>query len=146
MEGHQTMDVREKRWLYLLIAVFLVFNVVTLSPLVPWQKWLLWSHPTPSKSFAMSIENYQMQFPAGGISVKAGDYVEFTATSQDVTYGFGVFRPDSTLVFQMQVLPGHQNRILWKFDAPGTYDVRSTEYSGPRHSEMFVKDAIQVTQ
>ncbi|OQY19782.1 MAG: cytochrome C oxidase subunit II, partial [Anaerolineaceae bacterium 4572_32.1] len=63
----------------------------------------------------------------------------------DVTYGFGVFRPDGTMVFQMQVVPGYENRILWKFDAPGTYDVRSTEYSGPRHPEMFIEDAIRVT-
>lgn len=44
----------------------------------------------------------------------------------------------------MQVLPGHENRILWKFDAPGSYDVRSTEYSGPRHSDMFFPRAIRV--
>ena len=67
-------------------------------------------------------------------------------TSADVTYGFGVFRQDGTMVFQMQVLPGHENRIVWKFDTPGSYDVRSTEYSGPRHSEMFYQDAIRVTQ
>jgi len=67
------------------------------------------------------------------------------ATSRDVTYGFGVFRPDSSLVLQMQVIPGHENRIRWKFDTAGAYDVRSTEYSGPRHSEMFVPGAIRVT-
>jgi len=78
--------------------------------------------------------------------VKTGEYVEFVATSEDVTYGFGVFRPDGTMVFQMQVIPGHKNHIVWKFDQPGTYDVRSTEYSGPRRSEMYVQDAIHVTQ
>ena len=138
------MDVRERRWLYVLIAIFVVFNVVTLSPLVPWQGWLLWSQPAPSKSFPIEIADYKMRLPAGGIQAQVGEYVEFVATSKDVTYGFGVFRPDSTLVFQMQVLPGYQNRIVWKFDAPGKYDVRSTEYSGPRHYEMFIKDAVSV--
>jgi len=140
------MDGRERRWLYVLIGVFLVFNVVTLSPIIPWQKWLLWSHPAPSKSVSIEIENYQFKLPPEGIEVKAGEYVEFVATTKDVTYGFGVFRPDSTMVFQMQVIPGHENRIVWKFDTPGTYDVRSTEYSGPRHSEMYIQDAIRVTQ
>jgi cytochrome c oxidase subunit 2 len=138
------MDERERRWLYVLIAVFLVFNIVTLSPIVPWQKWLLWSKPTPSKSFAIEVENYQFKLPLDGIEVKAGECVEFTATSKDVTYGFGAFRKDGTLVFQMQVLPGMTNSIVWQFDTPGTYDVRSTEYSGPRHSEMFLTDAIRV--
>ena len=81
-----------------------------------------------------------------GIEAKVGEYVEFTATSADVTYGLGVFRPDGTMVFQMQVLPGRQNHVTWKFDKAGTYDVRSTEYSGPRHSEMYIQNAIRVTQ
>jgi cytochrome c oxidase subunit 2 len=140
------MDVRERRWLYVLIGVFLVFNAVTLSPLVPWQKWLLWSKPTPDRSVSVEFDDYEIRLPPDGIEVKVGEYVEFVATSGDVTYGFGVFRPDSTMIFQMQVLPGRENRIVWKFDKLGSYDVRSTEYSGPRHSEMYVQDAIRVTQ
>ena len=140
------MDARERRWLYVLIAVFVVVNVITLSPLVPWQKWLLWSNPEPQASFTVEFKNYEIQMPAGGMEAKAGEFVAFTAHSADVTYGFGVFRKDGTMVFQMQVLPGHENQIVWKFDAPGSYDVRSTEYSGPRHSEMFYPDAISVTQ
>jgi cytochrome c oxidase subunit 2 len=139
------MDTRERRWLYVLIAVFLAFNAITLSPLVPWQKWLLWSHPTPDQHISIEMEDYEIKLPAGGIEIEADEYVELTVTSEDVSYGFGVFRPDGTMVFQMQVVPGYKNRILWKFDAPGTYDVRSTEYSGPRHPEMFIEDAIRVT-
>ncbi|MGQ9598961.1 MAG: hypothetical protein ACUVWZ_06050 [Anaerolineae bacterium] len=138
------MDIRERRWLYVLIGVFLVFNGLTLSPLVPWQKWLLWSRPTPARTFAIEVEDYQFRLPPEGIEVKVGEYVEFSAISQDVTYGFGVFRKDGTLVFQMQVLPGMTNRITWKFDQAGLYDVRSTEYSGPHHSEMYIPDAIRV--
>lgn len=140
------MDARERRWFYVLIGTFLVFNIVTLSPLVPWQKWLFWSKPAPDRSFAVEFDANEIFLPSEGIEARVGEYVEFAATSADVTYGFGVFRPDGTMVFQMQVLPGHQNRITWKFDEPGTYDVRSTEYSGPRHSEMHVQDAIRVTQ
>jgi cytochrome c oxidase subunit 2 len=140
------MDKRERRWLFILIAVFVVFNLFTLSPLIPWQRWLLWSKPTPDQVVEIDVADYQFKMPPEGIEVKVGQYVEFVVTSQDVTYGFGVFRPDNTMVFQMQVLPGFRNRIVWKFDQPGTYDVRSTEYSGPRHSEMHVPDAIHVTQ
>jgi hypothetical protein len=66
------------------------------------------------------------------------------ATSKDVTYGLGVFRTDGSMVFQMQVLPGYENSMVWEFDAPGSYDIRSTEYSGPEHPHMFVEDAIRV--
>jgi len=140
------VDARERRWLYVLIAVFVLVNVITLSPLVPWQKWLLWSNPEPQARFTVEFKDYTIQLPAGGIQASAGEFVEFTAHSADVTYGLGVFRKDGTMVFQIQVLPGHENRIVWKFDTPGSYDVRSTEYSGPQHSKMFYPDAIRVTQ
>jgi cytochrome c oxidase subunit 2 len=138
------MDRREKIWLGVLIVVALGVNAITLTPLVPWQQWLLWSNPTPTETFAIDIADYRFHFPAQGIQVKAGEFVEFVATSQDVTYGFGVFRQDGTMVFQMQVVPGHDNRITWKFDQAGFYDVRSTEYSGPRHPQMVVANAIHV--
>lgn len=138
------MDKREKTWLGVLIVVALAVNIITLTPLVPWQEWLLWSHPTPTATYAIEVADYAFRFPSPEMQARVGEYVEFVATSSDVTYGFGVFRKDGTMVFQMQVVPGHENRITWKFDQAGTYDVRSTEYSGPRHSEMFAPDAIRV--
>lgn len=140
------MDRRERNWLFVLIGVFLVFNVITLSPLVPWQKWLFWSKPVPDQTVRVEFGDNEIQLPPEGIEIQVGQYVEFVATSTDVTYGLGVFRHDGTLVFQEQVLPGRENRIVWKFDKAGLYDVRSTEYSGPRHSEMHIPDAIRVTQ
>ncbi|HKZ83701.1 MAG TPA: hypothetical protein VJ793_08595 [Anaerolineae bacterium] len=139
------MASEERRWFGFLIVVVVLFNAITLSPLVPWQSWSLWSQPTPDRRVTIEMANYEFGLPPQGIEVKANEYVEFVATSRDVTYGFGVFRPDGTLVFQMQVLPGRENKIVWKFDAPSMYDVRSTEYSGPRHPEMFIEDAIRVT-
>ncbi len=138
------MDKDEKTWFGVLIVIFIVFNVVTLSPVVPWQKWLLWSDQMPDERITVEFRDYEIRLPAEGVEVKVGDLVEFVATSADVTYGFGVFRKDGSMVFQMQVIPGHENRITWKFDQPGLYDVRSTEYSGPRSPEMFVEDAIRV--
>lgn len=135
----------ERIWLGILALVFVAFNAVTLSPLVPWQGWLLWSRPTPDRTVRIEVADYQFRLPPGGIEVRAGEYVEFVAVTHDVTYGFGVFRPDGTMVFQMQVIPGHENRIVWRFDTPGTYDVRSTEYSGPRHPEMYLPGALRVT-
>lgn len=138
------MDREERIWLGVLVVVFLVVNLITLSPLVPWQKWLLWTRPAPQQTIRVEFDNYEIRLPAGGIQVKAGEFVEFVATSRDVTYGLGVFRKDGRMIFQMQVVPGYENRIVWRFDEAGTYDIRSTEYSGPRHPEMFVADAIQV--
>ncbi len=138
------MEREERIWLGILAVVFLIVNAITLSPLVPWQSWQLWSRPEPEASFRVNFRDYQIILPPGGIQVKAGQFVEFVATSEDVTYGLGVFHKDGKMLFQMQVVPGHENRIIWRFDAPGFYDVRSTEYSGPRHPYMVVTDAIHV--
>ena len=83
--------------------------------------------------------------PQQPITVPVGKVVEFVVVSHDVTYGFGVFRRDGTMVFQMQVVPEpYKNTLMWIFDQPGFYDVRSTEYSGPQNPLMYVQNAIQV--
>lgn len=137
------MEKAEKRWLYFLIAIFVIVNVVTLSSLIPWQTWQIWQNPTPSQVVEVTYDNYVITMDAP-VQIKANEFIQFDATSADVTYGFGVFRKDNSMVFQMQVLPGRTNTIIWKFDEAGMYDVRSTEYSGPKHSDMVVRDALEV--
>ena len=138
------MESQERRYLYVLIVIALLINAVTISPLVPWQNWTLWSKPTPAKTFYISISDYRFSLPEEGIVAKVGEPVKFVVTSLDVTYGFGVFYKSGRMLFQMQVLPNYSNEIVWIFDEPGSYTIRSTEYSGPEHSSMVVPDAITV--
>ena len=74
------------------------------------------------------------------------EIVKFSVTSNDLTYGFGLFREDNSMVMQMQVVPGHKNDILWKFSKPGFYTIRSTEYSGPKGIAMIEKNAVEVVE
>ena len=93
----------------------------------------------------IQVENHHFIMPEQPIIVPLGQLVEFVIISHDVTYGFGVFRKDGTMVFQMQVVPEpYKNTLMWVFDQPGFYDVRSTEYSGPQSPFMFVANAIEV--
>lgn len=127
-----------------MVAVAVVVNAVTLSPLVPWQSWRLWSEPAPAQEFFITVKDYTFHLPSEKMYVDVGEPVKFTVTSEDVTYGFGVFREDGSMVFQMQVLPGYNNSIVWVFDQPGSYTIRSTEYSGPNNYLMVVQGAIVV--
>jgi cytochrome c oxidase subunit 2 len=98
------------------------------------------------KTFAINIANHTFALPAEKMVIRKGEIARFNVTSDDLTYGFGLFRADNTMLFQMQVLPGYVNDIVWKFDRPGVYSIRSTEYSGPKGANMFVKDAVEVTE
>ena len=140
------MERQEKRYLYALIIVAVVINAVTISPIIPWQGWLFWSKPEPTRTFNIAICNYKFSLPPGGISIKVGQPVKFAVTSCDVTYGFGVFHKNGRMIFQIQVLPSYSNEIVWIFDEAGSYTIRSTEYSGPEHPFMVLPDAITVVQ
>jgi cytochrome c oxidase subunit 2 len=100
----------------------------------------------PDKTFAITVQNHEFQLPAGRMSVETGDLVLFDVKSNDLTYGFGLFRKDNSMLFQMQVVPGHRNDILWRFEKPGVYAIRSTEYSGPKGTGMMVPDAFEVVE
>lgn len=112
---------------------------------IPWSEMDLKRHEiTPDKSFAIQVANHEFELPPEKMVVEVGDIVEFDVTSRDLTYGFGLFRQDNSMLFQMQVVPGHRNDILWKFLKPGIYTIRSTEYSGPKGVAMVVENAVEV--
>jgi len=139
------MEKSERNWLYFLLAIVLIGNLVTLAPLIPSATYGMWNQAAPVEIITIQVENYHFIMPAQPIEVPLGKAVKFVVISHDVTYGFGVFRKDGTMVFQMQVVPQpYSNSLVWIFDQAGMYDVRSTEYSGPLNPTMFVPNAIQV--
>lgn len=142
-EEHKGMHPTEKKWLIFLLVVAAVVNAVALAPLLPSMVYTVYAGP-PEKVFEIHVRDYQYVFPEVPMRVKVGQVVEFRVYSEDVTYGFGVFDKSGRLVFQMQVVPGYTNSIKWVFTKPGTYDVRSTEYAGPKTPEMYYPNVIVV--
>ena len=65
-----------------------------------------------------------------------GRPVEFVARSRDVAHGFGVYNPDDVLIFQAQVVPDHDQKIVHTFSQPGVYTVRCLEFCGAGHHLM----------
>ncbi len=119
-------------------------HVITYNT-IPWAKMDLdRKEIVPDKKFEIKVKDHVFILPSDKLVVNVNDKVLFNVTSEDLTYGFGLFRTDNSMVFQMQVLPGHVNDILWKFEKPGVYTIRSTEYSGPKGPFMIVKDAVEV--
>ena len=134
-------------WTYVAVLVFIGtgLHVLTYNT-VPWVPIdLNRADITVDATFDITYEDHQMSFSSFPMQVNCGEHVVFNATSSDLTYGFGIFRTDHTMVAQMQVVPQSRNDLMWKFDKNGTYYVRSTEYSGPKGARMVAQDAIIVT-
>jgi len=129
-----------------LVVLGVSLHIVTYHT-IPWTKMdLNRQQINADKVFKIVMEKHQIILPSDTLRVKLGEKVLFDVTTNDLTYGFGVFRQDNTMVMQMQVVPGHRNDILWKFETPGLYTIRSTEYSGPAGANMIMKDVIKVEQ
>lgn len=112
---------------------------------IPWAEMdLNRSDYKPDKTFVITVKDHQFIMPSEKLVINVNDKVLFDVKSEDLTYGFGLFRSDNSMMFQMQVVPGHRNDLLWHFDREGVYSIRSTEYSGPKGVFMIKKDAVQV--
>jgi len=107
---------------------------------------------TPDQKFVFEVKKHKwVGLPSLPIKVECGQTIRFTLNSQDLVYGFGLFRKDGTMAMQMQVNPGtdvtnilKSNDILWTFRHDGMFDMTSTEYSGPRQYSEDGKDLMKV--
>jgi len=128
----------------LLTVLGVSLHIITYNT-IPWAKVdLNRSDYKPDKTFNITVRNHQFILPSEKMIINVNDRVLFDVKSEDLTYGFGLFRQDNSMLFQMQVVPGHRNDVIWQFDRPGVYSIRSTEYSGPKGAFMIVKDAVEV--
>lgn len=132
-------------WVAMLVTLGVSIHLFT-HHTIPWKPMdLNRKEIKPDKVFDITVANHQFILPQEKLIIKTHEKALFNVVSKDLTYGFGLFRNDNTMMFQMQVIPGHNNDILWQFDKPGIYTIRSTEYSGPKGVFMAVKDAVVVT-
>ncbi len=141
---------RVPTWLFAVWAGILVVTGVSLHLItantIPWvDEDLNRDTITADRTFEIGVANHQFTLPSPRLEIACGDRVLFDVTTADLTYGFGLFRPNHTMLFQMQVVPGHPNTVLWTFEKNGVYTIRSTEYSGPEGFHMVVPDAVVVT-
>lgn len=129
----------------LLITIGVSLHLITYNT-IPWTKVDLHGGDyAAATSYELTVADHKFSVPASPMVAKCNELTQFNVTSSDLTYGFGVFRADNTMVFQMQVVPGHDNIIRWEFNHNGDYSIRSTEYSGPEGAQMIVPNAIKVT-
>ncbi len=131
-------------WVGFLTVLGVSLHLVTYNT-IPWVKDDLHANPDYVASYDITVADHEFTLPSEQLQVPCGKLVRFSVTSNDLTYGFGLFREDNSMVTQMQVVPGHPNNLVWTFEADGVFSIRSTEYSGPKGAQMIVPDAVKVT-
>jgi cytochrome c oxidase subunit II len=129
-----------------LVVLGVSLHIVTYNT-IPWVPTDVHAHGIEAdRAFEITVADHQFALPDEQMVVGCNDIVEFNVTSDDLTYGFGLFRQDNSMVFQMQVVPQRpDNSILWEFGENGVFDIRSTEYSGPLGYQMIVEEAVEVS-
>ncbi len=133
-------------YIYIAILVFVGVSIhIFTFNVIPWVATdLKRGEITPDQTYHIEVKDHKFILPQDKIIIDCRKTVLFDVNSQDLTYGFGLVRNDESLVFQMQVVPGSKNTLLWEFHKNGTYHIRSTEYSGPKGASMKVNEAVQV--
>jgi cytochrome c oxidase subunit 2 len=143
--GNKISKVLFYSFVAMLVVIGVSLHIVTYNT-IPWVSMDLdRANIEADQVFDIVVENHTFILPAEEMNIQCGQKVLFNVTSNDLTYGFGLFRQDHSMLFQMQVVPGHLNDILWEFTSNGIYTIRSTEYSGPKGAQMIVKDVVKVT-
>ena len=132
-------------WVGILIVLGVSLHIFTYNT-IPWAPMdMNRSEIKADKVFDITVKDHKFILPAEKMMIKKNEKVLFNVQSEDLTYGFGLFRDDNTMLFQMQVIPGHNNDLLWQFGETGMYSIRSTEYSGPEGAFMLANNAVEVT-
>jgi cytochrome c oxidase subunit II len=143
-KGNKVSNTLFYSFVTMLVILGVSLHIITFNT-IPWAPMdINRAEIQPDKVFDITVANHQFTLPSEKLVIKVHEKVLFNVTSMDLTYGFGLFRQDNTMLFQMQVVPGHKNDILWQFGKPGTYTIRSTEYSGPKGAAMVLKDVVEV--
>ncbi|MDI3526719.1 MAG: cytochrome c oxidase subunit [Tenuifilum sp.] len=138
----------------LLIIIGVSLHLTTMHT-IPWVKLEMdASKITPDREIKMEVDSFKFYLLTDSVrqelpineplKVQEGETILFDVYSKDLTYGFGLFRPNNTMVLQMQVLPLYHNKIVWRFTEKGTFTLRSTEYAGPKSTRMLIPNFITV--
>jgi cytochrome c oxidase subunit 2 len=142
-EDKHSLAKYEKHWTIVILIILVVFSVSTLG-LFPYP----YAHSNVTPTMTIDVQAQQFAWclspePYWGThcqtpyQVPVGNTVLFVVRSVDVTHGFGVYDSAGQILFQVQVMPGFNNSILYHFTAPGIYYIRCMEFCGYGHYAMI---------
>lgn len=140
-----------KRFLFFLSLSVIV--AVLLSVTIPRSPYFLYADAVPSKVIYVNARQFSFDVsyqPPGQnntaanepVELAVNELVELRVTSFDVNHGVGIYNDRAELVAQTQAMPGYVNKLRWKFDEPGTYNILCLEFCGVSHA--FMRTSLKV--
>jgi cytochrome c oxidase subunit 2 len=154
--GEHALSKYEGHWTMIIVIVFALFSATTLT-FLPYPYAHSGMHPNlvvdvQGQQFAWCLAKQNttsfihMPIPncyPGAFPITSGQVVLFNVTSLDVTHDFGVYKcsnsacTNAAILFQVQVMPGFYNSIMYQFTTPGIYYIRCLEFCGFGHYTMI---------
>ena len=134
---------KKRFWFFLILTIIMgIFASVT----IPKSPYFAFADKTPAKvihvaaiqfAFFLSEKAIDRDTPAGQqIELHVKEVIEFRVTSIDVNHGFAISDDSNRLITPTQAMPGYVNRLRYKFEKPGKYNVLCLEYCGVAHQLM----------
>lgn len=114
-------------WIVMLSG--LVISVATLAP---------WPHDARASEVSrhIDVKARQWSWELSDTEVKVGEVVEFRVTAEDVNHGFGLYDAEKRMLVQIQAMPGFTNKVRYRFERAGKYEILCLEYCGVAHHGM----------
>ncbi len=124
-----TIAEREKTWFVVAVVLLtsLLFATIFFTP---------YGKTSGRHSQVVQVKAVQYAWLMPAAPIKAGRPVQFRLRSDDVSHNFAVYTASWKLLFQVQVLPGTEQRYTYTFRRPGTYRVACLEFCGLGHDTM----------
>ncbi len=159
-EWYKSLAKEEKIWLALAFIVGIVMGVTTIA----WH-FIDKYHQVPITSMEVDLRDFlskAMEFsrtysgkvvPEGTeiylagarftwipseLMLKAGVTYRIWVSSPDVLHALSIIGPEGT-VYNIMVMPGMAYMINVRFDKPGEYEIRCSEFCGVGHQDMIGK-------
>lgn len=142
--GGMTTPSRKRFLFFLSLAVAVA---ALLSVTLPRSPYFVYANDTPSGVVEVSARQFSFEMsyrPSDADSAESSQpielplnqMVEFRVSSVDVNHGLGIYNEKAELVAQTQAMPGYINKLRWKFDKPGDYNILCLEFCGVSHAFM----------
>lgn len=118
-----------KKLFWLVMFAGVLITVATLAP---------WPHDARATEVNrhIDVKARQWSWELSDTAVRVGEVIEFRVTAEDVNHGFGLYDADKQMLVQIQAMPGFTNKVRYRFERPGKYEILCLEYCGVAHHGM----------